>query len=148
MHVMRGMERTESNVQIDGRFKTVSCPGHERTNEGRAGFPGASRALRNVREGGRSSPTWTGVRDAAAFSARCMQSGTDVSEDCLYLNVRTPEWPPKSHQPAMLWIHGGGNFAGSGSEANFDGEALGRGSLSFSPMRIPVPPRKTVKCMG
>jgi neutral ceramidase len=40
MHVMRGMDRTESSVQIDGRFKTVSCPGRERTNEGRAGFPG------------------------------------------------------------------------------------------------------------
>jgi neutral ceramidase len=40
MHVMRGMDRTESNIRVDGRFKTVSCPGRERTNEGRAGFPG------------------------------------------------------------------------------------------------------------
>jgi neutral ceramidase len=40
MHVMRGMDRMQSNVQVDGRFKTVSCPGRERTNEGRAGFPG------------------------------------------------------------------------------------------------------------
>jgi len=40
MHVMRGMDRMESNVRIDGRFKTVSCPGRERLNAGRAGFPG------------------------------------------------------------------------------------------------------------
>lgn len=40
MHVMRDMQRTESGIQVDGRFKTVSCPGRERTNEGRAGFPG------------------------------------------------------------------------------------------------------------
>jgi hypothetical protein len=40
MHVMRGMDRKESNLQIEGRFKTVSCPGRDRTNEGRAGFPG------------------------------------------------------------------------------------------------------------
>jgi len=40
MHVMRGMDRMESTVQIDGRFKTVSCPGRERTNSGRAGYPG------------------------------------------------------------------------------------------------------------
>ena len=40
MHVMRDMERTESSIQVDGRFKNVSCPGRERTNEGRAGFPG------------------------------------------------------------------------------------------------------------
>jgi len=40
MHVMRGMDRTESNLKIDGRAKTVSCPGRERLNQGRAGFAG------------------------------------------------------------------------------------------------------------
>ncbi len=40
MHVMRGMDRLESSVKIDGRSKTVSCPGRDRTNDGRAGFPG------------------------------------------------------------------------------------------------------------
>jgi hypothetical protein len=40
MHVMRSMDRLESNIQIDGGVKTVSCPGRDRTNEGRAGFPG------------------------------------------------------------------------------------------------------------
>ena len=67
---------------------------------------------------------WTGTRDATHFGARCIQSGADVSEDCLYINVWTPEWPPKARKPVMLWIHGGGNFAGASSEAIFDGEAL------------------------
>ncbi len=40
MHVMRGMDRMEPSIQVYGGFKTVSCPGRERTNEGRAGFPG------------------------------------------------------------------------------------------------------------
>jgi neutral ceramidase len=40
MHVMRGMDRTESNMPLQGLTKTVVCPGRDRTNEGRAGFPG------------------------------------------------------------------------------------------------------------
>ena len=43
LHVMRGMDRLESNVAIAGRHKIVSCPGRDRTNEGRAGFPGEYR---------------------------------------------------------------------------------------------------------
>jgi para-nitrobenzyl esterase len=69
---------------------------------------------------------WSGVRDATKFGSRCMQTGPDVSEDCLYLNVWAPEWPAKSRKPVMVWIHGGGNFAGSGSEPTFDGEAFAR----------------------
>ena len=64
---------------------------------------------------------WNGIRDATAFGSRCMQNGKEVSEDCLYLNVWIPEWPAKSRRPVMLWIHGGGNFAGSSGEAIFDG---------------------------
>jgi neutral ceramidase len=40
LHVMRGMQRMESDVQIYGGQKTISCPGRERTNTGRAGFAG------------------------------------------------------------------------------------------------------------
>jgi para-nitrobenzyl esterase len=69
---------------------------------------------------------WTGVHDATKFGARCMQNGNGISEDCLYINVWAPEWPVKSRRPVMLWIHGGGNFAGSSSDAIFDGENLAR----------------------
>jgi neutral ceramidase len=40
LHVMRNTSRTSSNVRLDGRQKTVQCPGRERTNQGRAGFEG------------------------------------------------------------------------------------------------------------
>jgi hypothetical protein len=40
LHVMRGMQRMESNVGIYAGQKAISCPGRERTNSGRAGFAG------------------------------------------------------------------------------------------------------------
>ena len=40
LHVMRGIDRLDTNVPVRGSFTTVSCPGRERTNQGRAGFEG------------------------------------------------------------------------------------------------------------
>jgi hypothetical protein len=40
LHVMRGMDRMATNATIVGQYMTASCPGRERTNEGRAGYPG------------------------------------------------------------------------------------------------------------
>jgi para-nitrobenzyl esterase len=66
--------------------------------------------------------TWTTVRDASQFGGRCAQNASSTnmtpgstSEDCLYLNVWTPD-PGASKLPVMVWIHGGGNFGGSASD--------------------------------
>jgi hypothetical protein len=40
MHVMRGMDRMVSDAAIVGRHQTVSCPGRNRLDTGRAGFAG------------------------------------------------------------------------------------------------------------
>ena len=40
MHVMRGIARLETAVALSGSYSTVTCPGRERTNQGRAGFEG------------------------------------------------------------------------------------------------------------
>src|SRR5581483_3826058 len=47
-------------------------------------------------------------------------------EDCLYLNVWTPEWHGKSKNAVMVFIHGGGNLFGSSSEPTYNGESLAR----------------------
>ncbi|PWU01101.1 MAG: carboxylesterase family protein [Terriglobia bacterium] len=74
---------------------------------------------------------WNGLRDATAFGPPCAQNGggrmlETSKEDCLFLNVWTPEWPARSRMPVMVWIHGGGNYGGTASNNNFDGESLAR----------------------
>lgn len=73
--------------------------------------------------------SWAGVRDASAFGPPCVQGGAlgvHSSEDCLYLNVWTPKWPMKKPAAVMVWIYGGGNFAGAASDPTFNGESLAR----------------------
>ena len=74
---------------------------------------------------------WSGVREAVSYGAPCAQNSggrrmENSQEDCLFLNVWTPVWPVEARLPVMFWIHGGGNFGGSASNAGFDGESLAR----------------------
>jgi para-nitrobenzyl esterase len=71
---------------------------------------------------------WTAVREATQFGGECAQNPMwghpkVVNEDCLYINVWTSALPPAPLKPVMVWIHGGGNVAGSGRE---NGENLAR----------------------
>ncbi len=89
---------------------------------------------------------WKGVRDATQAGAQCSQTPTGIelfikpmadayhvpyavqtvttSEDCLFLNVWVNNWPNAKGLPVMVWVHGGSNRAGSGSELGYDGAAL------------------------
>ena len=79
---------------------------------------------------------WTGTRKADAYAASCMQKpgipvsagGTAgaLSEDCLYLNVWTPQAGAGGKRPVMVWIHGGALVFGSGNVALYDGSAYTR----------------------
>lgn len=77
--------------------------------------------------------TWRGERDATRFSASATQPQNSsafvwrrgsfpVSEDCLYLNVWSPEGA--AGLPVMVWFHGGAHTSGQGHAAIFDGTAL------------------------
>jgi para-nitrobenzyl esterase len=68
--------------------------------------------------------SWPGIRQAASFGNACAQAPGvfaanarqgSTSEDCLYLNVYTPN-RARDDLPVMVWIHGGGFTTGSASQ--------------------------------
>ncbi|XP_057653317.1 venom carboxylesterase-6-like [Diorhabda carinulata] len=70
---------------------------------------------------------WEGILDATNNTKVCYQvtNGFNIpnletvqTEDCLFVNVYTPQYPnPKNALPVMVWIYGGGFINGV---ANFD----------------------------
>lgn len=83
---------------------------------------------------------WSGVREATSFGLRSPQqagggSGEDFSswreplaegEDCLVLNVWTPDTDKRAKRPVMVWLHGGGLAVSSGATPVTDGAHLAR----------------------
>ena len=84
---------------------------------------------------------WTGLRDAVQLGDRAPQPSSGwvmieelssldtspMSEDCLFLNVWTPQVGSNSgKRPVMVWFHGGGYMVGSGGDPRYDGSNLAR----------------------
>ena len=82
---------------------------------------------------------WQGVRQAAQYGADCpgviganafgptegaptqapaqprRETGPGRAEDCLFLNIWTPQWPSKTKNAVMVWFHGGSLTGGTGT---------------------------------
>ena len=73
---------------------------------------------------------WTNVLKATEFAPICalvttlgvFSGAANNNEDCLYLNVFTPEPNPSARFPVIVWIHGGGNV--DGETPGYDGSKL------------------------
>ena len=80
---------------------------------------------------------WTGVRTAVDYGDTAPQAqarlavggppgqSAEMGEDCLVLNLWTPACDDAA-RPVMVWLHGGGFEAGSGSSMLYEGVSLVR----------------------
>jgi para-nitrobenzyl esterase len=76
---------------------------------------------------------WTGTRPAVAFGPAAPQApnplidptAQTIGEDCLVLNVWTPACDDAA-RPVLVWLHGGGYFAGSPVSPTTHGVALAK----------------------
>ncbi|MFJ4775821.1 carboxylesterase/lipase family protein [Streptomyces sp. NPDC088762] len=81
---------------------------------------------------------WDGVRDAGAYGptapkvpyagpyARLLPDPEIPGDDCLNVNVWTPDPTPGAGLPVMVWIHGGALTRGSSAVPVYEGSAFAR----------------------
>ncbi len=73
---------------------------------------------------------WAGALKTTAFGPTCAQIETlgvfagppNNNEDCLFVNVFTPNLDPSARLPVIFWIHGGGNVDGESND--YDGSKM------------------------
>ncbi len=102
------------------------------------GIPYAAPPVGNLRWKPPKAPeAWTQVLQATKYAPICALSTTlgvfsgpaNNNEDCLYLNVFTPNLDTSARLPVIVWIHGGGNVDGEthgydGSKMASDGKTV------------------------
>jgi para-nitrobenzyl esterase len=77
---------------------------------------------------------WTAERDATKFGNDCPQANPLVTgpdpEDCLVLNIYSPDPVPAEPMPVLVWLHGGDNAHGGSAVQWYHGQHLAqRGPL-------------------
>ena len=122
-----------------GRVEGV--PGKDASTTAFKGIPFAAPPVGDLRwRAPQPVVPWQGIRKAGQFGNSCVQNivaetkpwtyefmtHTDVSEDCLFLNVWTGAKAAGENRPVYVYIYGGGNVAGSGAVPVYDGEGLAK----------------------
>jgi para-nitrobenzyl esterase len=96
------------------------------------GIPYAAPPVGNLRwRPPQPAAPWQGIRECTRFAGISPQINMDPSisqltrtEDCLYLNVMTPAKKADKKLPVLVWMHGGGYFAGCGNDNMWNGYRL------------------------
>ncbi|XP_038219762.1 esterase FE4-like [Zerene cesonia] len=97
------------------------------------GIPYAEPPVGDLRfKGPKPKTPWTGVREAKEHGPESCQydllstqsAKFKGEENCLYLNVYTPNIEPADPLPVMVYIHGGGFNSGSGNSDQYEPEFL------------------------
>lgn len=82
--------------------------------------------------------TWEGVRDATSYAATAPQPEQGFTiipepiiagDDCLNVNVFTPQMGAAARLPVLVWIHGGGFVNGCNASAWYDGRSFARDGI-------------------
>ena len=127
---------TQAKAESDTRVNTAQGAVEGFLKNGVAeflGIPYAAPPVGNLRWRPPAPPApWTNVRNATKFGNICLQVTTlgpfagpaNANEDCLYLNVYSPDVHPARGEelPVIVWIHGGGNVDGGSND--YDGSKL------------------------
>ena len=86
--------------------------------------------------------SWEGIRDATEYGNICPSTSygeqsiyeippQEMSEDCLYLNVWSPDVTPKEKLPVFVWIHGGSLTREGGTHPQYLGKNLAKKGVVY-----------------
>ncbi len=127
-------DMTATSVEADELLITTDRGQLRGATHGRAhaflGIPYAAPPLAELRFRPPAPPSaWEGILDATTLGSNCPQVGLLGSvvgnEDCLTLNLWRPADPPSEQPlPVLVFIHGGSNTLGSGTDPHHNGRRL------------------------
>ncbi|KAF5237022.1 hypothetical protein FANTH_11009 [Fusarium anthophilum] len=107
---------------LNGTYVGKNLPGWEQ--DAFLGIPYAQPPVGNLRFKWPQSldSSFTEERTATEYGDSCMQytQNWTMSEDCLSLNVIRPAGKPKKLLPVLVWIYGGGLYAGSSADPQYN----------------------------